>query len=57
MYLRSVSSCSHIIRMNALCNPTGRPNAFRPVDWLVERNNLYTKVSRTVLGERNGPQR
>ncbi|KAH9167844.1 hypothetical protein EDB89DRAFT_1890233 [Lactarius sanguifluus] len=35
---------SHIIRMNILCNPTGKPNAFRPVDWLVERNNLYTKV-------------
>jgi hypothetical protein len=31
--------------MNMLCNPTGKPNAFRPVDWLVERNNLYTKVS------------
>ncbi|KAH9010902.1 hypothetical protein EDB85DRAFT_1879137 [Lactarius pseudohatsudake] len=36
---------SHIVRMNILCNPTGKPNAFRPVDWLVERNNLYTKVS------------
>ncbi|KAF8257523.1 hypothetical protein EI94DRAFT_1629719 [Lactarius quietus] len=35
---------SHIVRMNALCNPTGKPNVFRPVDWLVERNNLYTKV-------------
>ncbi|KAI9455461.1 hypothetical protein BJY52DRAFT_1121970 [Lactarius psammicola] len=35
---------SRIVRMNALCNPTGKPNAFRPVDWLVERNNLYTKV-------------
>ncbi|KAI9434780.1 hypothetical protein H4582DRAFT_1818349 [Lactarius indigo] len=36
---------SHIVRMNILCNPTGKPNAFRPMDWLVERNNLYTKVS------------
>ncbi|KAH9158641.1 hypothetical protein EDB89DRAFT_2118542 [Lactarius sanguifluus] len=35
---------SHLVRMNLLCNPTGKPNAFRPVDWLVERNNLYTKV-------------
>ncbi|KAF8961386.1 hypothetical protein BDZ97DRAFT_1905532 [Flammula alnicola] len=33
-----------IIRMNWLCNPTGRPDAFRAVDWVVERNNLYTKV-------------
>jgi hypothetical protein len=37
----------HIIRMNWLCNPTGKPHGFRAVDWLVERNNLYTKV-RTV---------
>ncbi|KAH9176467.1 hypothetical protein EDB89DRAFT_2112841 [Lactarius sanguifluus] len=35
---------SHLVRMNLLCNPTGKPNAFHPVDWLVERNNLYTKV-------------
>ncbi|KAG1894506.1 uncharacterized protein F5891DRAFT_1130929 [Suillus fuscotomentosus] len=27
-----------------LCNPTGKAHAFRAVDWLVERNNLYTKV-------------
>ncbi|KAH9015957.1 hypothetical protein EDB83DRAFT_2232605, partial [Lactarius deliciosus] len=33
-----------IVRMNMLCNPTGKLNVFRPVDWLVERNNLYTKV-------------
>jgi hypothetical protein len=31
--------------MNALCNPTGKSNVFWPVDWLVERNNLYMKVS------------
>ncbi|KAH9009876.1 hypothetical protein EDB84DRAFT_1280211 [Lactarius hengduanensis] len=36
---------SRIVRMNMLCNPTGKPNAFQPVDWLVECNNLYTKVS------------
>ncbi|KAH9023949.1 hypothetical protein EDB85DRAFT_1870357 [Lactarius pseudohatsudake] len=35
---------SRLVRMNLLCNPTGKRNAFRPVDWLVERNNLYTKV-------------
>ncbi|KIJ09296.1 hypothetical protein PAXINDRAFT_164394 [Paxillus involutus ATCC 200175] len=34
----------HIIRMNWLCNPTGKAFKFRAVDWLVERNNLYTKV-------------
>ncbi|KAG1850876.1 hypothetical protein F4604DRAFT_1592689, partial [Suillus subluteus] len=33
-----------IIRMNLLCNPMGKSLSFRPVDWLVERNNLYTKV-------------
>jgi hypothetical protein len=40
---------SHIIRMNLLCNPTGKPNAFCAVDWMVERNNLYTKVSQHAL--------
>ncbi|KAG1844781.1 hypothetical protein F4604DRAFT_1884396 [Suillus subluteus] len=30
--------------MNLLCNPMGKSLSFRPVDWLVERNNLYTKV-------------
>ncbi|KAG2126360.1 uncharacterized protein EDB93DRAFT_1097117 [Suillus bovinus] len=34
----------NIIRMNLLCNPMGKPLSFCPVDWLVERNNLYTKV-------------
>ncbi|KAG1832262.1 hypothetical protein DFJ58DRAFT_671175 [Suillus subalutaceus] len=33
-----------IIRLNWLCNPTGQAFKFCPVDWLVERNNLYTKV-------------
>ncbi|KAH8976432.1 hypothetical protein EDB92DRAFT_1938755 [Lactarius akahatsu] len=44
---------SQIVRMNMLCNPTGKPNAFRPVDWLVERNNLYMKV----IYARSGPNR
>ncbi|KAF5342401.1 hypothetical protein D9611_001386 [Ephemerocybe angulata] len=35
---------SKIIRMNWLVNPTGKMHGFRGVDWLVERNNLYTKV-------------
>ncbi|KAF9225046.1 hypothetical protein BS17DRAFT_701773, partial [Gyrodon lividus] len=33
-----------IVHMNLLCNPTGKENAFQAVDWLVEWNNLYTKV-------------
>ncbi|EIW73941.1 hypothetical protein CONPUDRAFT_78414 [Coniophora puteana RWD-64-598 SS2] len=37
---------SRIVRLNMLCNPTGKAGAFRGVDWLVERNNLYTKVYR-----------
>ncbi|KAI0083556.1 hypothetical protein BDY19DRAFT_1079007 [Irpex rosettiformis] len=32
------------IRLNWLCNPTGRPDGFRAVDWLVELMNLYIKV-------------
>ncbi|KAI0310052.1 hypothetical protein OF83DRAFT_920825 [Amylostereum chailletii] len=31
------------VRLNWMCNPRGQPGAFRGVDWLVERNNLYTK--------------
>ncbi|KAI0631313.1 hypothetical protein C8Q77DRAFT_1027115, partial [Trametes polyzona] len=27
-----------------LVNPTGKPTAFRAVDWVVELLNLYTKV-------------
>lgn len=30
--------------MNWLLNPTGRPDGFCAVDWVVELNNLYTKV-------------
>lgn len=30
--------------MNWLCNPTGKEDKFRAIDWLVEMNNLYTKV-------------
>ncbi|TFK78632.1 hypothetical protein K466DRAFT_507002 [Polyporus arcularius HHB13444] len=32
------------IRLNWLCNPTGQPDGFRAVDWLVELMNLFTKV-------------
>ncbi|KAI0779057.1 hypothetical protein BC629DRAFT_1289968, partial [Irpex lacteus] len=32
------------IRLNWLCNPTGRADGFRAVDWLVELMNLYIKV-------------
>lgn len=35
----------HIIQMNWLINPTGKPDGFRGVDWVVELVNLYTKVS------------
>ncbi|KAI0688586.1 hypothetical protein BC835DRAFT_301430 [Cytidiella melzeri] len=31
-------------RLNWLCNPTGRPDGFCAVDWLVELMNLYIKV-------------
>jgi hypothetical protein len=34
------------IRMNILCNPTGKKGKFRAIDWLVEHNNLYIKVSK-----------
>jgi len=31
--------------MNILCNPTGKKGHFRPIDWVIEHNNLYIKVS------------
>jgi hypothetical protein len=31
--------------MNILCNPTGKKDGFRAIDWVVEHNNLYIKVS------------
>jgi len=36
---------SRAIRLNWLCNPSGRYDGFRAIDWLVELNNLYIKVS------------
>jgi len=30
--------------MNWLCNPSGKVDGFRALDWLQELNNLYTKV-------------
>src|SRR5260370_40249977 len=36
---------SHTIEMHWLCNPTGTPDGFRGMDWWVELNKLYTKVS------------
>ncbi|KIJ10207.1 hypothetical protein PAXINDRAFT_164292 [Paxillus involutus ATCC 200175] len=46
IYMRYVypNNLRQIIQMNWFCNPTGKPFKFRAVDWLVERNNLYTKV-------------
>ncbi|KIM55070.1 hypothetical protein SCLCIDRAFT_17457 [Scleroderma citrinum Foug A] len=38
------TSLCDVIRRNLLCNPMGKENEFRTIDWLVERNNLYTKV-------------
>ena len=34
-----------VVRNNWLCNPSGKPMGFRGVDWLLERNNLHTKVT------------
>jgi hypothetical protein len=31
--------------MNMLANPTGKNGSFRPIDWIVEHNNLYIKVN------------
>jgi hypothetical protein len=46
---RNLTTHSDIIQKNWLVNPTGNPNEWHGEDWLVERNNLYTKVSKTHL--------
>ncbi len=41
--------------MNILRNPTGKKGHFRPIDWVIEHNNLYIKVS-TYWFAKNGGQ-
>ncbi|EGO04104.1 hypothetical protein SERLA73DRAFT_46371 [Serpula lacrymans var. lacrymans S7.3] len=41
---------SQLIHLNLLCNPKGVTGAWCAIDWLVERNNLYTKVIVSGLG-------
>ncbi|KAF8815306.1 hypothetical protein BYT27DRAFT_7226013 [Phlegmacium glaucopus] len=36
-------SLRHAVRMNILCNPTGKKGHFRAIDWIIEHNNLYIK--------------
>lgn len=36
------------IRMNILVNPSGKKRKWRAVDWVVEHNNLFTKVRLAV---------
>jgi len=38
-----------VILNNWLSNPTGKADGFRGYDWLMEQNNLYTKVSHYIL--------
>ncbi|KZT12105.1 uncharacterized protein LAESUDRAFT_776592 [Laetiporus sulphureus 93-53] len=33
----------YAIRLNILVNPTGKPDAFRGIDWVLEYDNLLTK--------------
>lgn len=37
-------SLAKAIRLNWLCNPSGKVDGFRAIDWLVELMNLYIKV-------------
>lgn len=41
------------VRYNWLCNPQGTETGFRGVDWLLEVNNLYTKVIYGGSGSNN----
>ncbi|KAF8331613.1 uncharacterized protein EI90DRAFT_2885346, partial [Cantharellus anzutake] len=44
---------AQVIRSHWVCNPSGRPDGFRGVDWLVERNNLYTKAGEPAYSHSN----
>lgn len=44
VYSLLLFSLSRAIRLHMLVNPTGKPHAFRGVDWVVELMNLFTKV-------------
>lgn len=41
---------AEIIRNNWLANPTGKPDGFRGVDWVVERNNFMHKCLHSGAG-------
>src|SRR6185295_970894 len=41
---------SEIVRQNWLVNPTGKPDGFRGVDWVVERNNYMHKCLHSGSG-------
>ena len=43
---KSDQNVSNAIRMNILCNPTGKRGSFRAIDWVVEHHNFFLKVSR-----------
>ncbi|KIL61934.1 hypothetical protein M378DRAFT_48707, partial [Amanita muscaria Koide BX008] len=42
IYPKEIRYCK-AIRMNILCNPSGRVGAFRAIDWVVEHHNLFLK--------------
>jgi len=37
------------VRYNILVNPTGKAGQFRGADWVVELNNLFTKVRSSIV--------
>ncbi|KAF8985862.1 hypothetical protein BDQ17DRAFT_1402417 [Cyathus striatus] len=43
VHFRYPKGLRYAIRMNILCNPTGKKGHFRAIDWVVEHNNLYIK--------------
>ncbi|KII83139.1 hypothetical protein PLICRDRAFT_58552 [Plicaturopsis crispa FD-325 SS-3] len=43
-FMSDMAATRYSTELRRLVNPTGKAGAFRGVDWLVERNNLYTKV-------------
>ncbi|KAG8730921.1 hypothetical protein FRC10_002263, partial [Ceratobasidium sp. 414] len=49
-------SLSKVVQDNWLVNPTGKPDGFRGVDWIIERDNLFQKRMYSGSGSNRTPE-
>lgn len=46
--VKMLTNYRRAVHLSMLYNPTGKAGKFQAIDWLVEHNNLYLKVSRCL---------